>query len=109
MARFLVRVSDPYRDGDSLLLPNMYARVLFSGRKVAGSLSIPARALVDGETVYVMTKEMKLAIRKVAPVHTFGHRLVVTGELKPGEEVVVSAITGAAPGMTLRRWEGEGS
>ena len=107
MARLLVRVNAPYADEENPVAPNMYLKVVFSGRPVEQGVLIPEEGLVDGKWVHVMTPEAKLSIREVQVMRRLQGQVVVMGEITEGEEVVVSSITGAAPGMVLRRWEGK--
>ena len=105
MARLLVRVASPYQGDAGALMPNMYVGVAFTGKVLESAWAIPPEALVDGRQVYLLSPEKTLVIRDVRVVYREKGIVRVTGDLVEGDEVILSGVTGAAPGMKLRKWE----
>ena len=82
-----VRLPNPER----LLRPNVFARVRFGASHPAGSVEIPATALVtDGEHqyVYVQSEEGRFARREVVAGSAHDGLVPVISGLKGGEIVV---------------------
>ncbi len=78
------------RDGS--LLPGMYATVQLDFRTFSNALSLPAAAIhkIQGEnSVYVVAEE-RLQRVAIAVLMDNGKRVVVSGDLKPDNQVVVS-------------------
>jgi RND family efflux transporter MFP subunit len=109
LARLLVRIADPLARGDEApadaepLLLNAYVRVRLQGRELAGVFVLPRRALRDGEKVWIMDEEDRLAIRPVRVAWRGATEVYVDEGLAEGERIVVSNIPTATPGLRLMR------
>jgi len=115
MTRVVVSVDDPYhlkgrRDGVAPDLEmGMFVEVTFYGEVLSGVIPIPASALRDNSTVWVVDGEDRLDIRPVTVVRREQETLLIGDGLKEGERVVVTSVSGAAEGMKLRpREQGAG-
>ncbi|NOY38772.1 MAG: efflux RND transporter periplasmic adaptor subunit [Nitrospirae bacterium] len=115
MARVVVAVDDPYylktrRNNDEPDLEmGMFVEVTFSGEILTGVVPVPASALRENNTVWVVNKEDRLNIRPVTVVRREQQRVIISDGLKEGERLVLTSISGAAEGMKLRLLdEGEG-
>ena len=78
--------------GDGSLLPGMYATVQLDFRTFPGALSLPAAAIhrVHGEHAVYVVAEERLRRVSIALLMDNGKQVVVAGDLKPENQVVVS-------------------
>ncbi len=108
MARVVVAVDDPYylkkrrSNGEPDLEMGMFVEVTFSGEILTGVIPIPASALRENNTVWVVNGANRLNIRPVTVVRREQKTLLIRDGLKEGERLVLTAISGAAEGMKLR-------
>lgn len=106
MARLVVAVDDPYglrgdRDQRPELAMGTFVRVILHGEPLRDVAVIPAAALRDGATVWIMN-DQHLKIRPVEVVRRARDEVVIGGGLNPGDRVVLTNLGGAAEGMKLR-------
>lgn len=87
------------------VLLGAFLRAEIAGRPVEGALAIDRAALRDGDTVWVMTPEGTLEIRAVTVAWRGPERVLVTGGLAAGEQVVLTQLATVAEGMALRTRE----
>ncbi len=108
MTRVVVAVKDPYlqraefADGRPPLAVGSFVELQLLGRRLADVALIPRRALRDGNTVWLADETMQLRIRPVQVLRRQADRVVIGEDLKDGEQVVVSTLSGAADGLKLR-------
>ena len=107
MARLLVEVPDPLalapgHDGRPALLLGSYVRVEIEGGEIEGAAALDRDLLRDGDRVWVMTGENRLAIRTVTIVARDRDRVMVTGGLTDGDRVVTTDLAAPVDGMPLR-------
>ncbi|NOZ25471.1 MAG: efflux RND transporter periplasmic adaptor subunit [Nitrospirae bacterium] len=108
MTRVVVSVDDPYHlkgrkeSGWPDLELGMFVDVILYGETLSGVFPIPAQALREGDTVWVVDGEDKLDIRPVTVVRREQETLLVRDGLEDGERIVLTTISGAAEGMRLR-------
>jgi RND family efflux transporter MFP subunit len=108
MARVVVAVDDPYylktrrNNNEPDLEMGMFVEVTFYGDILTGVFSVPASALRENNTVWVVNGENRLNIRPVTVVRREQETLLVKDGLKEGERLVLTAISGAAEGTKLR-------
>lgn len=110
LARLLVAVPDPLGAGDTgapPLLLGSFVRVALLGRTVEGVV-IDRRVLRDGDSVWVMDDEDRLAIRRVEVGFRGREQAVVTAGLQGGERLVASDLSTPVEGMPLRTGGGGG-
>jgi RND family efflux transporter MFP subunit len=109
----VVRVQDPFLDdgsGRPPLLLGTYATVDIEGRAVDEFVVLPRVALREGEAVYVVEQDTLLSIRPVQLLQEVGGDVLLRGELRAGEPVVVSPMDIVTDGMTVRTADaGDGS
>lgn len=107
MARILVEVKDPLglktEDRDRVpLLIGEYVRVEIQGRKLDRVFQIPRTALRDNSSVWIVTENQTLEIRKVRPVWRDADIVLLQDGLNPHERLVVSDLPAAVEGMSVR-------
>lgn len=107
MARVLVTVEDPFglnteteKAGIPLLL-GAYVKVEIQGPLLDDVFAIPRKAFREGDQVWIMTHEKKLAVKKVNAVWRRKEDVLVVG-LNPGDQIITSRISAPVPGMELR-------
>ncbi|GBE35952.1 multidrug resistance protein MdtA precursor [bacterium BMS3Bbin07] len=115
MARVVVAVDDPYylntrrNNNEPDLEMGMFVEVTFYGKVLSGVFPVPANALRENNTVWVVNGEDRLNIRPVTVVRRKQESVIISDGLKEGERLVLTSISGAAEGMKLRLLdEGEG-
>ncbi len=106
MARLVVAVEDPYgleNDGGERpeLAMGTFVQVVLHGAVLKDVAVIPAAALRDGGSVWIMN-DGHLKIRPVEVVRRARDEVVISGGLGPGDRVVLTNLAGAAEGMKLR-------
>ncbi len=107
MARILVAVEDPFDlktekiIKDIPLLLGTYVKVEIQGPELENVFVIPRKAFREGEQVWLMTNEKKLAVRKVDVVWRRKDDVLVRG-LNSGEQIITSRISAPVEGMELR-------
>ncbi len=109
MARLLIRVPDPLDTDSALpLLLGAYVKAEIAGRTVNTVYAIASEALRGGDTVWLLTKENTLEIRKVEVVRRQRNEIFVRG-LSPHERLITSRIFAPVSGMELRTNGNNGS
>ncbi|MEZ4598394.1 MAG: efflux RND transporter periplasmic adaptor subunit [Syntrophotaleaceae bacterium] len=106
MVRLVVAVNDPYglqkKDGRRPdLALGTFVQVVLEGARLQDVAVIPASALRDGKTVWVMNSD-HLKIRPVEVVRRTRDEVVIGNGLAAGERVLLTNLGGAAEGMKLR-------
>ena len=106
MARVVVAVADPYGlwqgTGERPVLSmGIFVQVLLHGKELKDVAVIPANALRDGSTVWIMN-DGHLTFRPVEVVRRTRDEVVVGQGLASGDRVVLTNLAGAAEGMKLR-------
>ena len=105
MLHLVARVDDPYARHTERMSPlpsGLFVEAEIAGRELAGVFVLPAAAVRDGDTVYVVDAEDRLQGRSVEVVRRDRERAVVRKGLEPGERVVVSPLRAVSDGMRLR-------
>ncbi|MEZ4227311.1 MAG: HlyD family efflux transporter periplasmic adaptor subunit [Polyangiaceae bacterium] len=118
MARVLVAIEDPFGlkmakakasesapepAGELPLLLGAYVEVAIEARISDEVIEVPRLALHDGDSVYVFGKDGRLGVRTVKVAWRRADTVLVREGLTSGEEVVVSRLPSAVPGMRLRK------
>lgn len=108
MARLVVRVNDPLgRDsGDDEptklpLLLGSFVEVKIEAGVLENVIEIPRSALRDGDNLWVVDEEDELQIRATEVMWTQGESLLVANTIGEGEELIVSDLRAALPGMKV--------
>ena len=104
MARVLVSVPDPLAlnsEGRLPLLLGSYVRVEIDAGELTDVLSVPRAALREGDRIWVMDANSELQIRDAEILWTRPESVLIANTLKPGEELIVSGLRTALPGMKV--------
>lgn len=107
MAEVIAEVEDPLarapgNAGKPRLLIGSFLRASIEGHEIPGAIALDRAALRDGDTVWVMTPENRLAIRPVEVAYRGSAEVLIADGLAPGERVVTSPLASVADGMALR-------
>jgi RND family efflux transporter MFP subunit len=106
MAQVLVEIDDPLHladDADTFPLPlNSYVRIELGAGTLEGIAAVPRRALRENNEVWVSDAEDKLAVRTVDIIWPQGDQLAVENTFESGDQLIVSPLADALPGMALR-------
>ena len=78
-----------------------FVEVKIPGRQLADVIQIPAKALRDRDTVWVVVNK-QLQIRNVNIAHIDLDNVYISGGVKIGEKIVISPIKGASKGLKVR-------
>jgi len=77
-------------------------RAEIEGAGLSRAVALERRVFRDGDTVWVMNAQQQLEIRPVTVGFRTPTHMLVTAGLQPGEQVVVTDLPAAVPGMLLR-------
>ncbi len=107
-----VEVDDPYRLGmEGFNHPRLemgsFVHVRLAGKRLTEAIRLPRGVVRDGGTLWLVSKDETLEIRKVEVGWEDRDWAYVVSGLSPGELVVSSDIPGAAPGMRLKVEQGD--
>jgi multidrug efflux pump subunit AcrA (membrane-fusion protein) len=107
MARLLVRVADPLslKPGSAdkpRMLMGSYVRVEIEGNSVTSAAAIEREFIRNGNSVWVMDADGRLAIRPVKIAFRGIGRLLITGGINSGEQLVITDLATPVEGMSLR-------
>ena len=105
MARVVVSVPEPFatRGEDDLpLLVGAMVRLTVHGRSVDDLFVLPREVVRDGDRVFLVDEAGKLTVREIDLVQGREGEVLTRSGVGPGDRVVVSPLTGAVEGMTLR-------
>jgi len=111
MAALVVSVADPYglhlpeNAGQGPLIPGLFVEVDLKGVELPGIVVVPRRALREHSTVW-LAEEGILRIREVQVVRAQGEELFLASGIEPDQRVILTSLTGAAEGMTVRTADG---
>jgi RND family efflux transporter MFP subunit len=108
MAKIAVEVNDPYQliqPAAAPLFPlqtGLFVEVEFAGAELGQLASLPRSALREGELVWLADDSNRLEIRPVHVLRRQQETLLIDQGLNGGERLILTNISGAAPGMKLR-------
>ncbi|MEH6585671.1 MAG: efflux RND transporter periplasmic adaptor subunit [Halioglobus sp.] len=101
----IAEVADPYGDAVSVngmpMAVGLFVEARIQGRQIKAAMSIPGSALRAGNIVYVVGTNGQLEIRTVDVAHSTPQKAVISKGLKPGENVITSAIRNPIQGMAV--------
>jgi membrane fusion protein (multidrug efflux system) len=99
---FLVRAEIP--NPAETVRPGQYVRVVVSGAYRPDAITVPKRAMFQGQRgayVWVVDSKDQAEQRPVEPGRWIGERWAVDSGLQPGDRVVVNGTVGLRPGTPL--------
>jgi len=100
-----IRIAGVFPNPNNLLRPGGYGRVRASARTQNDALLIPQRAVIElqgGHQVAVVGNDNKVNVRAVTVADRVGDLWIVTGGLKPGEQVIVEGVLKVRDGATVK-------
>jgi hypothetical protein len=118
MARLLVEIDDPLglkktpkkSGGEGAkpapelpLLLGAFVEAAIEADTLTDVVELPRLALRDGDSVYVVDGEGRLAVRTVEVAWRREQTVLVKKGLDAGDEVIVSRLPSAVPGMLIRK------
>lgn len=120
MARVLVAIDDPFdlnakpkaasgseSEPDTVsslpLLLGAFVEVAIEAKVIADVVEVPRLALRNGDSVYIFGKDGRLVVRSVEVAWRRDKSVLVRAGIEAGEEVIVSRLPSAVPGMLLRK------
>jgi len=105
MLHLVVEVDAPYAEGPENSVPllvGMFVDVEILGESVENVHVLPRAALHEDDMVWVASNSGPLQMRRAQMVHVRDEQVLVRMELSPGEQVIVSQLSGATEGMKIR-------
>ena len=108
MARVLVEIADPLAlsnspgtSGGSPLLLGSYVKVDIEAGRLMDVLTIPRSALREGGRLWLVGPDKKIRIAEAEVLWTRSETVLVRNLLKEGEQLIVSELKAALPGMAV--------
>jgi RND family efflux transporter MFP subunit len=107
MARILVEIRDPLglnvtEKKRPPLLIGEYVRMEIEGRQLKNVYRIPRTALRDNTRIWLVSNDGKLEIRSVETLWRDAQAVLLTDDLQPGEQLIVSDLSKPVNGMPLK-------
>lgn len=105
LALVVVQIDDPYRKSEGYrpeLSIGSFASVEIKGKVLTNSIPIPRNAVREGKTVWIAGSDSTLEIREVTIGHMTSDLAYISGGLSEDELVILTNLSGAAPGMKIR-------
>ena len=108
MARVIVEVDNPYGNIDSggpPLMVGMFVNVAITGRYLDDVRIVPRGAIRQGpqeDVIWICDTDNRLRFRSVELIRRIDNEMLINVEMNPNERVIVSQISGATDGMTVR-------
>ncbi len=105
LARVVVQIRDPFVRRD-IHTPELsigaFVTVAIEGRYLRDTVPIPRRALRENSSVWIVSPDGALEIRPVSVARLTAQEAFIESGLNGGERLILTPISGAAPGMALR-------
>ncbi|MFT6558028.1 efflux RND transporter periplasmic adaptor subunit [Sneathiella sp.] len=86
--------------GTNKVRPGAFVDVILSGEKYPNALQLPEHAVYEGKKVYVIV-DGRIEERTVEIVYNNGATLLVTGDLKDGEQLITTRFAEIGPGLKV--------
>jgi multidrug efflux system membrane fusion protein len=101
----VARVDDPYGRKGPVVAPlpaGLFVEAQIEGREIDGLFTVPAMAIRDGDTVYVVDSEDRLRVRDVELLRRGRDEAVIGEGISAGDRLVISPLRAVSDGMRLR-------
>ena len=100
----IAQVHDPYghKNGRPPLFIGLFVQAEIIGQERQAIFVLPESALRSAHQVLVLDTEQRIQFREVEVLRSERDRILVSGGLKPGERVVISALETPMEGMQVR-------
>lgn len=108
MARVIVEVDNPYDNidnGGPPLMVGMFVNVAIEGRYLDDVRIVPRGAIRQGpqeDVIWICDIDNRLRFRPVELIRRLDNEILINVEMNPNERIIVSQISGATDGMTVR-------
>lgn len=105
LAYVVVQVKDPLRLNDENKLElsiGTFVEVEIMGHFLENVVALPRQAIRDGSSVWIADDKGILGVREVVVERMIPGEALISSGLETGENVIISSIIGAAPGMKVR-------
>jgi RND family efflux transporter MFP subunit len=107
MARLLAEVTDPLAlqpdsQGQPKLLLGSYVRVEIEGEPLPMAASIERDLIHDGDRLWIMDEEGRLDIRPIEIAFRSQDKVLITGGISDGDQLITTNLPSPVQGMTLR-------
>jgi RND family efflux transporter MFP subunit len=114
MIRLVIGIDDPYdlkpsskTSHNYYLADGLFVDVRIDGHTLPQVFLIPASALRENATLWLMDSGNRLIIRKVEVIRRESEHVITRGDIAPGDRLVLTYLAGAVPGTRLRPAEEE--
>jgi len=106
MAHILIEINDPLdiKKGEAPLLIGSYVRLEIQGKKIKDIYIIPQKAIRENNQIWII-KNNKLTIRNIDVVWEGAQEILIRGDIKPGEKIIISRITMPVEGMEIKEYK----
>jgi membrane fusion protein (multidrug efflux system) len=99
-----IRLAGLFPNPGNSLRPGQYGRVRTATQTRSGALLVPQKAVIDLQGLHqlaVVDSSNKVSIRTVNVGDTVGNQWIVSGNIKPGERVIVEGLQKVHQGMLV--------
>ena len=109
MPTILLSVPDPYNlsgthgEKTPALAEGLFVKALLQGKRYEDIYAVSTVGLRDNDTVWIFNEDKTLSVRGVTVLRRERDRVLISDGLVPGDEVIISSVSGAAEGMKLRK------
>jgi len=90
-----IRIAGVFSNPNNLLRPGGYGRVRASVNTHNGALLVPQRAVIElqgSQQIAVVGNDNKVSMRPVTVAERVGNQWIISGNVKPGERVIVEGL-----------------
>ncbi len=96
-------VKNPYADGISKMpmAVGLFVTANIHGRRMKQALVIPRAALRAANKIYVVNEKQRLEMRTIEVIYKSPQTVIIEGDVKTGESVVISPIRNPVQGMEV--------
>lgn len=109
MARILVSIEDPLNlvrktetDAPGKILLGSYVKVRIDAGTIDNVYTVPRQALREGDRLWVVSEKGILHMRPAQILWRRIDEMLVSAEINPGEELIISRLQSPLPGITVR-------
>lgn len=105
LAKAVVRIDNPFTANEKHnagLNIGAFVDIIIEGKMIENDVLIPRASLRSDSVVWVVTDDSTLDIRRVAVDRTSREEAFISKGLREGEQIVLTALAGAAQGTKLR-------
>lgn len=104
MARILIDVENPLQGKVPLLL-NSFVSMDIAGRELKDVFVVPSQAVHNGDIVYVVSDESRIAFRRINPIWRDAEWVLTRDGLEEGDLLITTEVPSAVPDMQVKKVE----